>query len=66
MYTFFSVVFGLAWAAASFVLLFKVWDAIGPMILGISKSHVVQVVAMIVTWSIIFGIPAWLWTAIFG
>lgn len=66
MYTFFSIVFGLAWAVASFGLLFKVWDVIGPMILGFSKSHVVQVAAMVITWLIIFGIPAWLWTAIFG
>ena len=26
MYTFFSIVFGIIWAIASFVLLFKVWD----------------------------------------
>ena len=40
MYTFFSIVFGLIWAVASFLLLFKVWDVLGPIVLGISKNHI--------------------------
>ena len=43
MFTFFSIVFGLIWAVASFLLLFKVWDGLGPIVLGISKSHFVLV-----------------------
>ena len=43
MFTFFTIVFGLIWAVASFILLFKVWDSIGPAVLSISKSHVVQI-----------------------
>lgn len=66
MYFFFSLVFGIAWAAASFLLLFKVWDVIGPIVLGISKSHIVQAAAMIITYALIFGIPAWMWSSIFG
>ena len=46
MYTFFSIVFGLIWAVASFLLLFKVWDVLGPIVLGISKNHIVQALAM--------------------
>lgn len=66
MFTFFSIVFGLIWAVASFLLLFKVWDGIGPIVLNISKSHIVQATAMIITYLVIFGIPAWLWMKIFG
>ena len=66
MFTFFSIVFGLIWAAASFVILFKVWDVLGPIVLGISKNHIVQMATMILTYGVIFGIPAWLWCKIFG
>ncbi len=66
MFTFFSIVFGVIWAIASFVLLFKAWDVIGPVVLGISKSHIFQAAAMIITYLIIFGIPARLWCKIFG
>ena len=38
MYTFFSIVFGLIWAVASFLLLFKVWDVLGPIVLGILEE----------------------------
>ena len=38
MYIFFSIVFGLIWAVASFLILFKVWDVLGPIVLGISKK----------------------------
>ena len=58
--------FGLIWAVASFLLLFKVWDGLGPIVLGISKSHFVQAAAMIITYLVIFGVPAWLWCKIFG
>ncbi len=66
MYTFFSIVFGLAWAVASFLILFKVWDKLGPMVLNISKSHVVQMAAMILTFLVIWGVPARLWVKLFG
>ncbi len=66
MFTFFTIVFGLIWAVASFILLFKVWDSIGPAVLSISKSHVMQMAAMAIVWLVIFGIPAWLWMKIFG
>lgn len=66
MFTFFSIIFGLIWAVASFLLLFKVWDGLGPIVLGISKSHFVQAAAMIITYLVIFGVPAWLWCKIFG
>ena len=66
MFTFFSVVFGILWAIASFVLLFKVWDGIGPVVLNISKSHIVQMAAMIIVYLVIFSVPAWLWMKIFG
>lgn len=66
MFTFFTIVFGLIWAVASFILLFKVWDSIGPAVLSISKSHVVQMASMAIVWLVIFGIPAWLWMKIFG
>ena len=66
MFTFFTIVFGLIWAVASIILLFKVWASIGPAVLSISKSHVVQMAAMAIVWLVIFGIPAWLWMKIFG
>lgn len=66
MYTFFSIVFGLAWAVASFLLLFKVWDGIGPVVVNMTKNHIIQAAAMIITWLVIFGVPAWLWCKIFG
>ena len=66
MYTFFSIVFGIIWAIASFVLLFKVWDKIGPVVLSMSKSHVVQVAAMIIVYAVIFGIPAKICCWLFG
>ena len=61
MYTFFSIVFGLIWAVASFLLLFKVWDVLGPIVLGISKNHIVQAAALV-----IIGVPAWCWVKLFG
>ena len=61
MYTFFSIVFGLIWAVASFLLLFKVWDVLGPIVLGISKNHIVQAAALVITYIVIFGVPAWCW-----
>ncbi|MFR6028475.1 MAG: hypothetical protein ACLUHG_03565 [Sutterella wadsworthensis] len=56
MYTFFSIVFGLIWAVASFLLLFKVWDVLGPIVLGISKNHIVQAAALVITY-IDLGVP---------
>ncbi len=53
MYTFFSIVFGLIWAVASFLLLFKVWDVLGP-------------IALVITYIVIFGVPAWCWVKLFG
>ena len=38
MFTFFSIVFGLIWAVASFLLLFKVWDGLGPIVLGSRRA----------------------------
>ena len=66
MYTFFSIVFGLIWAVASFLLLFKVWDVLGPIVLGISKNHIVQAAALVITYIVIFGVPAWCWVKLFG
>ena len=66
MFTFFSIVFGPFWAVAGFPLLFKGWDGLGPSGLGIPKSHFVQAAAMIITYLVIFGVPAWLWCKIFG
>ncbi len=66
MYTFFSTVFGLIWAVASFLLLFKVWDVLGPIVLGISKNHIVQAAALVITYIVIFGVPAWCWVKLFG
>ena len=42
MFTFFTIVFAIVWAVVSFILLFKVWDNIGPIVLSFSKSHIVQ------------------------
>lgn len=66
MYTFFSIVFGIIWAVCSLLLLFKVWDKIGPVVLSMTKSHAVQVVAMVIVWGIIFYIPAKIWMWLFG
>ncbi len=66
MFTFFTIVFGLVWAGVSFLLLFKVWDKIGPAVLNLSKSHIVQGAAMVITFLIIWGIPMKLWFKIFG
>ena len=37
MFTFISVVLGIIWALISLVLLFKVWDKIGPAVLSMSN-----------------------------
>ncbi len=66
MFTFISFVLAVIWAIASLILLFKVWDSIGPVVLAISKSHVWQLAAMIIVWLVIFGVPAWLYMKIFG
>lgn len=66
MYTFFSIVFGLIWLVASFLLLFRVWDKIGPVVNGISSNHIVQAASMVITFLIIYGIPAWIWVKLFG
>ena len=66
MYTFFSLVFGVIWAVASFLRLFKVWDVLGPIVLNLSKNHLVQSGIMILTYLLIFGIPAWCWVKLFG
>ena len=66
MFTFFSVVLAIIWAVVSLFLLFKVWDGIGPVVLAISKSHIVQLLAMAIVFLVIWGIPGWLWMKIFG
>ena len=66
MFTFISFVLAVIWAIASLILLFKVWDSIGPVVLSISKSHVWLLAAMIIVWLVIFGVPAWLYMKIFG
>ena len=66
MFTFFTIIFALVWAGVSFLLLFKVWDTVGPMVLAISKSHFVQVLAMLIIFGVIWGVPGWLWMKIFG
>ena len=58
--------FRLIWAVASFLLLFKVWDVLGPIVLGISKNHIVQAAALVITYIVIFGVPAWCWVKLFG
>ena len=66
MCTFFTIVFAIVWAVGSFILLFKVWDNIGPIVLSFSKSHIVQLLAMAIIFLIIWGVPGWLWMKIFG
>ncbi|MDO5531157.1 hypothetical protein [Sutterella sp.] len=66
MFTFITIVLAILWAIASFVLLFKVWDSVGPAVLSISSSHVVQLLAMAIIFLAIWGIPGWLWMKIFG
>ena len=53
MFTFFTIVFAIVWAVVSFILLFKVWDNIGPIVLSFSKSHIVQLLAMAIIFLII-------------
>ena len=66
MFTFFTIVFAIVWAVVSFILLFKVRDNIGPIVLSFSKSHIVQLLAMAIIFLIIWGVPGWLWMKIFG
>ena len=66
MFTFFTIVFAIVWAVVSFILLFKVWDNIGPIVLSFSKSHIVQLLAMAIIFLFIWGVPGWLWMKIFG
>lgn len=66
MFTFFTIVFAIVWAVVSFILLFKVWDNIGPIVLSFSKSHIVQLLTMAIIFLIIWGVPGWLWMKIFG
>lgn len=66
MFTFFTIVFAIVWAVVSFILLFKVWDNIGQIVLSFSKSHIVQLLAMAIIFLIIWGVPGWLWMKIFG
>ena len=66
MFTFFTIVFAIVWAVGSFILLFKGWDNIGPIVLSFSKSHIVQLLAMAIIFLIIWGVPGWLWMKIFG
>ena len=57
MFTFFTIVFAIVWAVVSFILLFKVWDNIGPIVLSFSKSHIVQLRAIPSIIHIIWGVP---------
>ncbi len=66
MFAFITVVLAVIWAVVSFLLLFKVWDSVGPVVLGLSKSHVVQAAAMIIIFLVIWGIPGWLYMKLFG
>lgn len=66
MFTFFTIVFGVVWAAASFLIFFKLWDGIGPLVLEVTKNHVLQLAAMIILYLIIFGIPMKIWFWLFG
>lgn len=66
MFTFFTIVFAIVWAVVSFILLFKVWGNVGPIVLSFSKSHIVQLLAMAIIFLIIWGVPGWLWMKIFG
>ncbi|MFR6359700.1 MAG: hypothetical protein ACLUNV_08830 [Sutterella wadsworthensis] len=38
----------------------------GPIVLGISKNHIVQAAALVITYIVIFGVPAWCWVKLFG
>ena len=67
MFTFITIVLALSWAVASFILLFKVWDNIGPAVLSMSGgSHAVQLLAMAIVFLAIWGIPGWIYMKIFG
>ena len=67
MFTFITIVLALIWAIASFILLFKVWDNIGPAVLSMSGgSHAVQLLAMAIVCLAIWGIPGWIYMKIFG
>ena len=67
MFTFITIVLALTWAIASFILLFKVWDNIGPAVLSMSGgSHAVQLLAMAIVFLAIWGIPGWIYMKIFG
>ena len=67
MFTFITIVLALIWAVASFILLFKVWDNIGPAVLSMSGgSHAVQLLAMAIVFLAIWGIPGWIYMMIFG
>lgn len=66
MFTFISLVLAVIWAIASFVLLFKVWDKLGPIVVSLSSNHIVQSAAMIITYALIFGIPAKIYLNLFG
>lgn len=67
MFTFITIVLALIWAVVSFILLFKVWDNIGPAVLSMSGgSHAVQLLAMVIVFLAIWGIPGWIYMKIFG
>ena len=67
MFTFITIVLALIWAVASFILLFKVGDIIGPAVLSMSGgSHAVQLLAMAIVFLAIWGIPGWIYMKIFG
>ena len=67
MFTFITIVLALLWAIASFILLFKVWDNIGPAVLSMSGgSHAVQLLAMAIVFLAIWGLPGWIYMKIFG
>ena len=67
MFTFITIVLALIWAVVSFILLFKVWDNIGPVVLSMSGgSHAVQLLAMVIVFLAIWGIPGWIYMKIFG
>ena len=66
MFTFFTIVFAIVWAVVSFIILFMVWDNIGPIVISLSKSHIVQLLALAIIFLIIWGVPGWLWMKIFG
>ena len=42
MFTFFTIVFAIVWAVGSFILLFKVWDNIGPIVRVIHPRNSIQ------------------------